>query len=137
MFFKNSRRLWRFRRRNSRSVPEDGADIPAAIFLAENCPNLGRDSAGLFQQRQNCSRKKNPSSKEFQKATLSAFSGFLSFVGVSRFGVGFGPLFLLWGKLFYLQLELFRLQLSFFACSPLRPLLGALSHCKQKSSNCK
>ena len=41
------------------------------------------------------------------------------------------------GKPFYLQLELFRLQLSFFACSPLRPLLDALSHCKQKSSKCK
>ena len=37
----------------------------------------------------------------------------------------------------YLQLELFCLQLSFFAYSPLRPLLDALSHCKQKSSNCK
>ena len=31
-----------------------------------------------------------------------------------------------------LQLELFCLQLSFFAYSPLRPLLDALSHCKQK-----
>ena len=41
------------------------------------------------------------------------------------------------GKLFYLQLELFCLQLSFFAYSPSRPLLDALSHCKQKSSNCK
>ena len=36
------------------------------------------------------------------------------------------------GKLFYLQLELFCLQLSFFAYSPLRPLLDALAHCKQK-----
>ena len=34
------------------------------------------------------------------------------------------------GKPFYLQLELFCLQLSFFAYSPLRPLLDALSHCK-------
>ena len=41
------------------------------------------------------------------------------------------------GKSFYLQLELFCLQLSFFAYSPLRPLLDALSHWKQKSSNCK
>ena len=41
------------------------------------------------------------------------------------------------GKLLYLQLELFGLQLSFFAYSPLRPLLDAPSHCKQKSSNCK
>ena len=41
------------------------------------------------------------------------------------------------GKLFYLQLELFCLQLSFFAYSSLRRLLDALSHCKQKSSNCK
>ena len=28
----------------SRSVPEGGADFPAAIFLAGKCPNLGRDS---------------------------------------------------------------------------------------------
>ena len=41
------------------------------------------------------------------------------------------------GKLFYLQLEFFFLQSSFFAYSPLRPLLDALFHCKQKSSNCK
>ena len=41
------------------------------------------------------------------------------------------------GKLFYSQLELFCLQLSFFAYSPLRPLLDALSHCKEKGSNCK
>ena len=41
------------------------------------------------------------------------------------------------GKLFYLQLELSYLQLSFFAYSPLRPLLDAPCHCKQKSSNCK
>ena len=41
------------------------------------------------------------------------------------------------GKLFYLQLELFCLQLSVFAYSPLRRLLDALSHCKQKSSKCK
>ena len=37
-----------------------------------------------------------------------------------------------WGKLSYLQLELLCLQLSFFAYSPLRPLLEALSHCKPK-----
>ena len=41
------------------------------------------------------------------------------------------------GKLFYLQLELFCLQLSFVAYSPSRPLVDALSYCKQKSSNCK
>ena len=35
------------------------------------------------------------------------------------------------GSFFYVQLELFCLQLSFFAYSPLRPLLDALSHCKQ------
>ena len=40
---KNSRRLWRSQRRKSRSVPEGGADFPAAIFLAGKCPNLGRD----------------------------------------------------------------------------------------------
>ena len=34
------------------------------------------------------------------------------------------------GKLFYLQLELFCLQLSFFAYSPLRCMLDALSHCQ-------
>ena len=37
------------------------------------------------------------------------------------------------GSFFYLQLELSCLQLSFFACGPLRPLLDALSHCKQKN----
>ena len=41
------------------------------------------------------------------------------------------------GKLFCLQLELFCLQLSFLACSPLRGLPEALSHCKQESSNRK
>ena len=41
------------------------------------------------------------------------------------------------GELFHLQLELFCFQLSFIAYSPLRPLLDALAHCKQKSSNCK
>ena len=41
------------------------------------------------------------------------------------------------GKLFYLQLELFCLLLSFFAYSLSRPLLDALYHCTQKSSNCK
>ena len=51
---KNSRRLWRSRRRKSRSVPEGGADSPAAIFLAGKCPNHGRDSRGIiFQQRRN------------------------------------------------------------------------------------
>ena len=40
----NSRRLWRSRRRKSSSVPEGGADLPAAICLAGKCPNLGRDS---------------------------------------------------------------------------------------------
>ena len=37
------------------------------------------------------------------------------------------------GNLLFLQLELCCLQLSFFAYSPLRPLLEALSHCKQKT----
>ena len=41
---RNSRRLWRSQRRKSRSVPEGGADFPAAIFLFGKCPNLGRDS---------------------------------------------------------------------------------------------
>ena len=36
-----------------------------------------------------------------------------------------------------LSWSFFCLQLNFFAYSPLRPLLDALSHCKQKSSNCK
>ena len=35
------------------------------------------------------------------------------------------------GKFYYLQFELLFLQLSFFAYSPLRRLLDALSHCKQ------
>ena len=44
-------------------------------------------------------------------------------------GDGVPPTFA-WGKLFDLQLELFCLQLSFFAYSPLRPLVDALSHSK-------
>ena len=39
-----------------------------------------------------------------------------------------------WGKLFYSQLGLFGLQLSFFAYSPLRPLLDALSHYEQEKA---
>ena len=31
-------------RGKSRSVPEGGADFPAAVFLARKCPDLGRDS---------------------------------------------------------------------------------------------
>ena len=46
----NSRRLWRSQRRKSRSVPEGGADFPAAIFLAGKCSNLGRDSASCCQK---------------------------------------------------------------------------------------
>ena len=42
-----------------------------------------------------------------------------------------------WAKLVYLQCELFCPQLSFFAYSPLRCLLDALSHRKQRSTNCK
>ena len=41
---KNSRRLWRSRRRKSSSVPEGAAYFPAAVFLAGKCPNLGRHS---------------------------------------------------------------------------------------------
>ena len=41
---KNSRRLWRSRRRKSSSVPAGTANFPAAVFLAGKCPNLGRDS---------------------------------------------------------------------------------------------
>ena len=40
------------------------------------------------------------------------------------------------GSFFYLQFELLCLQLRSFACSPLRPLLDALSHCEQESSDC-
>ena len=39
------------------------------------------------------------------------------------------------GKLCYLQLELLFLQLSFFAYSPLRPFLDALSHLNRKCFN--
>ena len=41
---KNSKRLWRSRRRKSSSVPSGAANFPAAVFLAGKCPNLGRDS---------------------------------------------------------------------------------------------
>ena len=39
------------------------------------------------------------------------------------------------GQLFYLQLEHFCLQLSYFAYSPLRWFLEALSHCRQKAAS--
>ena len=77
----NSRRLWRSRRRKSSSVPEGGADFPAAIFLAGKSPNLGRDSISSCRK----SGKNFPaaskfagkfSSNEFWAAT--AFSSFLS-----------------------------------------------------------
>ena len=41
------------------------------------------------------------------------------------------------GSFFTYSWSFFCLQVSFFAYSPLRPSLDALSHCKQKSSNCK
>ena len=47
---KNSRRLWRSRRRKSSSVPEGAANFPAAVFLAGKCPNLGMDSISCCQQ---------------------------------------------------------------------------------------
>ena len=47
------------------------------------------------------------------------------------------PLLIKKGEAFLLTVGVFCLQLSFFAYSPWRPLLDALSHCKQKSSNCK
>ena len=51
---KNSRRLWRSQRRKSRSVPEGGADFPAAIFLAGKCLNLGRDSISCCRKIGEC-----------------------------------------------------------------------------------
>ena len=44
LFRDPERRLWRSQRRKSSSIPEGGADFPAASFLARKCPNLGRDS---------------------------------------------------------------------------------------------
>ena len=41
---RNSRRLWRSRRRKSSSDPASAANFPAAVFPAGRCPNLGRDS---------------------------------------------------------------------------------------------
>ena len=67
------------RRRKSRSVPEGGADFPAAIFLAGKCPNLSGIACRaarkpeFFQQRRTL--PENPSRKELQTAT--AFSNFL------------------------------------------------------------
>ena len=40
----NSRRLWRSQRRKFSSVPAGAASLPAAVFLAGKCRNLGRDS---------------------------------------------------------------------------------------------
>ena len=47
---KNSRGLWRSRRRKSSSVPAGVANFPAAIFLAGKCPNLGRNSISCCQK---------------------------------------------------------------------------------------
>ena len=44
LYQKNSRRLWRSRKRKSSSVPEGAANFPAAIFLAGKCPNPDKDS---------------------------------------------------------------------------------------------
>ena len=78
---KNSRRLWRSRRRRSSSIPAGAANFPAAVFLAGKCPKLGRDSISqlpenqgiIFQQRRNL--PENLSSREFRTAT--AFSSYL------------------------------------------------------------
>ena len=78
---KNSRRLWRSRRRKSSSIPAGAANFPAAIFLAGKFPNLGRDSISCcrkigeeFSSSVEICRKTFPAS-EFRTAT--AFSSFL------------------------------------------------------------
>ena len=122
-------------------------------FPCRKCPNLGRD-------RSLCCRKavnNFPAATNFGQPQPSRVSDLQTYKNVSRESKV--PTFLgmpnfikhppgqppkctvgtkiIGGKLFYLQLELFCLRLSFFAYSPLRPFLDALSHCKQKSSNCK
>ena len=76
---KNSRRLWRSRRRKSSSVPEGMANFPAAILLAGKCPNLGRDGILCCRKRRSFQQRRNLpesfSSSEFRTAT--AFSSFL------------------------------------------------------------
>ena len=49
--FRRTQEGWRSWRRKSSSVPEGGADFPAAIFLARDCPNLGKDSISQRAQR--------------------------------------------------------------------------------------
>ena len=71
---KDSRRLWRSRRRKSSSVPEGGADFPAAIFVAGKCPSLGRDNIS-------CCRK---SEDNFPAA--SKFAGKPFWQGIFGFG---------------------------------------------------
>ena len=68
VFQENSRRLWRSRRRKSSSVPEGRADLPAAIFLAGKCPNLGRDSISRCRKI----RESFSSSVEICRKTLPA-----------------------------------------------------------------
>ena len=78
---KSSRRLWRSRRRKSRSVPEGGADFQQQ-FPCWKMPKpwhghylvLPENRRRLFQQHRNL--PENFSSKEFWTAT--AFSSFLS-----------------------------------------------------------
>ena len=58
---KNSRRLWRSQRRESSSVPEGGADFPAAISLPENAQTL----AGIAFRAAGKSVKNFPAASKF------------------------------------------------------------------------
>ena len=59
---KNSGRLWRSQRRKSRSVPEGGADFPAAVFLAGKCP---KTLAGIAYRAAGKSVKNFPAASNF------------------------------------------------------------------------
>ena len=88
----NSRRLWRSRRRKSSSVPEGGADFPAAIFLAGKCPNLDRDSISRCRKiRELFSSSVEICRKTFQQRISDSHSLHSSFLIYARFHANLFP----------------------------------------------
>ena len=62
-------------RRKFRSVPEGGADSPAAIFLAGRCPNLGMDSLSCcWKIRKSFSAASKFAGKPFQRGISDSHS---------------------------------------------------------------
>ena len=67
-FQKNSGMVWRSRRRKSTSVPEGGADFPAAIFLAVSAQTLaGIAFRAARKSGKNFPAASNPEGPEIEK----------------------------------------------------------------------